>query len=105
MQISDEEIIHIAKLARLKITDDELNEYKKNLQEIVDFADTINSVNTDDVGEMISVNENYNVFRKDEIRLSLQREDLLKNAPSQDEGMFRIPKVINQITEGLKGEF
>lgn len=95
MQISDEEIIHIAKLARLKITDDELNEYKKNLQEIVDFADTINSVNTDDVGEMISVNENYNVFRKDEIRLSLQREDLLKNAPSQDEGMFRIPKVIN----------
>lgn len=95
MQISDEEIIHIAKLARLKITDDELNEYKKNLQEIVDFADTINSVNTDDVGEMISVNENYNVFRKDEIRPSLQREDLLKNAPSQDEGMFRIPKVIN----------
>ena len=95
MQISDDEIIHIAKLARLKITDDELNEYKKNLQEIVDFADTINSVNTDDVGEMISVNENYNVFRKDEIRPSFQREDLLKNAPSQDEGMFRIPKVIN----------
>ena len=95
MQISDDEIIHIAKLARLKITDDELNEYKKNLQEIVDFADTINSVNTDDVGEMISVNENYNVFRKDEIRPSLKREELLKNAPSQDEGMFRIPKVIN----------
>ena len=95
MQISDEGIIHIAKLARLKITDDELNEYKKNLQEIVDFADTINSVNTDDVGEMISVNENYNVFRKDEIRPSFQREELLKNAPSQDEGMFRIPKVIN----------
>ena len=104
MQISDDEIIHIAKLARLKITDDELNEYKKNLQEIVDFADTINSVNTDDVGEMISVNENYNVFRKDEIRPSLKREELLKNAPSQDEGMFRIPKVINQITRGTKGE-
>ena len=95
MQISDDEIIHIAKLARLKITDNQLNEYKKNLQEIVDFADTINSVNTDDVGEMISVNENYNVFRKDEIRPSLKREELLKNAPSQDEGMFRIPKVIN----------
>ena len=95
MQISDDEIIHIAKLARLKITDNQLNEYKKNLQEIVDFADTINSVNTDDVGEMISVNENYNVFRKDEIIPSLKREELLKNAPSQDEGMFRIPKVIN----------
>ena len=67
MQIEDKDVLHIAKLARLKLADNELESYKKNLQEILDFADTINHVNTDDIGETIGINENYNVFRKDEI--------------------------------------
>lgn len=96
MQISDNEVLHIAKLARLKLADNEIQDYKKNLQEILDFADTINHVDTDNIGETIGVNENYNIFRKDEIkREDSDKEELLSNAPSQDEGMFRIPKVIN----------
>ncbi len=95
MQIEDKDVLHIAKLARLKLADNELENYKKNLQEILDFADTINHVNTDDIGETIGINENYNVFRKDEIVQDSDKDELLANAPSQDEGMFRIPKVIN----------
>lgn len=95
MQIEDKDVLHIAKLARLKLADNELENYKKNLQEILDFADTINHVNTDDIGETIGINENYNVFRKDEIIQNSNKDELLANAPSQDEGMFRIPKVIN----------
>ncbi len=95
MQITDEEVLHIAKLARLKLEDNEIQNYKKNLQEILDFADTINHVNTDNIGETIGINENYNVFRKDEVHQESNSEELLQNAPSQDEGMFRIPKVIN----------
>ncbi len=95
MQIEDKDVLHIAKLARLKLADNELENYKKNLQEILDFADTINHVNTDDIGETIGINENYNVFRKDEIVQNSDKDELLANAPSQDEGMFRIPKVIN----------
>ena len=95
MQIEDKDFLHIAKLARLKLADNELENYKKNLQEILDFADTINHVNTDDIGETIGINENYNVFRKDEIKQENNKDELLSNAPSQDEGMFRIPKVIN----------
>ncbi len=95
MQITDEEVLHIAKLARLKLEDNEIQNYKKNLQEILDFADTINHVNTENIGETIGINENYNVLRKDEIRQESNSEELLQNAPSQDEGMFRIPKVIN----------
>ncbi len=95
MQIEDKDVLHIAKLARLKLADNELESYKKNLQEILDFADTINHVNTDDIGETIGINENYNVFRKDEIVQDSDKDELLANAPSQDEGMFRIPKVIN----------
>lgn len=95
MQIEDKDVLHIAKLARLKLADNELENYKKNLQEILDFADTINHVNTDDIGETIGINENYNVFRKDEIKQESNKDELLSNALSQDEGMFRIPKVIN----------
>ena len=95
MQIEDKDVLHIAKLARLKLADNELENYKKNLQEILDFADTINHVNKDDIGETIGINENYNVFRKDEIKQESNKDELLSNAPSQDEGMFRIPKVIN----------
>ena len=95
MQIEDKDVLHIAKLARLKLADNELENYKKNLQEILDFADTINHVNTDDIGETIGINENYNVFRKDEIKVFDNHEALLQNAPEQERGMFKIPKVIN----------
>ncbi len=95
MQISDEEVLHIAKLARINLSDDEIQDYKNNLEEILDFANTINQVNTDNIGETIGINENYNVFRKDEIIQESNKEELLSNAPSQDDGMFRIPKVIN----------
>ena len=95
MQIEDKDVLHIAKLARLKLADNELENYKKNLQEILDFADTINHVNTDDIGETIGINENYNVFRKDEIKIFEDNQGLLQNAPTQDQNMFKIPKVIN----------
>lgn len=94
MQISDEEVLHIANLARIKLNENEIQDYKKNLEEILDFANTINQVDTENVGETIGINENYNVFRKDEIVQENNKEELLFNAPSQDDGMFRIPKVI-----------
>ena len=59
------------------------------------FRSMINSVNTDEVNETIGANENYNVFRKDEIVQTVDKESLLQNAPSQEDGMFQIPKVIN----------
>ncbi|MCI8309052.1 MAG: Asp-tRNA(Asn)/Glu-tRNA(Gln) amidotransferase subunit GatC [Clostridia bacterium] len=95
MSISKEEIIHIAKLASLNLSEEEIERYTKDMQEILEFANTVNNVSTDDVNETIGANGLYNVFRKDEIKQIIEKEELLKNAPSQDEGMFRIPKVIN----------
>ena len=95
MSISKEEIIHIAKLASLNLSDEEIEKYTNDMQEILEFANTVNNVNTDNVEETIGSNGAYNVFRKDEIRQTVTKEELLNNAPSQDEGMFRIPKVIN----------
>ena len=95
MAINKEEVIHIAKLADLNLSESEIEKYTKDMQEILEFANLINSVNTDGMNETIAANEKSNVFRKDEVVNFGNRESLLQNAPSQDEGMFRIPKVIN----------
>lgn len=93
MKISREEIIHIAKLANLNLTEAEIDKYTTDMEDILNFANTVNNVDTDGVDETIGT-DSYNVFRKDEIVEPVERETLLQNAPSQDEGMFRIPKVI-----------
>ena len=95
MAISKEEIIHIAKLASLNLSEEEIEKYTGDMQEILEFANIINNVNTEGMNETVVANEKCNVLRKDEVKNFENRELLLSNAPSQDEGMFRIPKVIN----------
>lgn len=94
MVISKEEIIHIAKLANLNLTEEEIAMYAENMTDILGFAEVVNSLDTDNIKETIGINGEYNVFRKDEVKQDVSKDELLKNAPSQDEGMFRIPKVI-----------
>ncbi|MBO5349059.1 MAG: Asp-tRNA(Asn)/Glu-tRNA(Gln) amidotransferase subunit GatC [Clostridia bacterium] len=94
MQVSREEILHIANLANLKLQDEELDTYLVHLQDILNFAEKVNNAPTDGLGETIGANDKYNVFRKDEIVQFGDREALLQNAPEQERGMFKIPKVI-----------
>ncbi len=94
MQIRKEEIIHIAKLANLNLTEEEIEKYTNDMQDILAFANTINQVDTEGVDEKASLEEKYNVFRKDDVKVFKDRDDLLQNAPAQEDGMFRIPKVI-----------
>ena len=95
MEISREEIQHIAKLACLKINDDEIDKYIENLQDILNFANVVNNAPVENLSETIGANDNFNVFRKDEIKFFEDSELLLKNAPEQERNMFKIPKVIN----------
>ena len=94
MVISKEEVVHIAKLSDINLTEKEIEMYQKDMQDILAMANQINEVKTDDIVETVGINGRYNVFRKDEVKSSMKKEELLKNAPSQEEGMFRIPKVI-----------
>ena len=94
MVVSKDEILHIAKLADLNIKEDEIDEYAKNLQDILNFVDILNNVDTENVEESIGIANNTNVFRKDEIKVFEDREALLQNAPEQEDNMFKIPKVI-----------
>jgi len=95
MNVSKEELLHIADLSDLIIEENEVDEYLKNLQEILEFANAINSVQTDDLDITIGANEAKNVFRKDEVKEFDNIEGLLQNAPSLEQHMFKIPKVVN----------
>lgn len=94
MDINKAEIMRIAKLADLKIKDNEVDEYAKNLEDILNFTKILDKVNIDDAEESIAVVNNQNVFRKDEVKTFENLESLLENAPDKENNMFKIPKVI-----------
>ena len=97
MKVSKEEILHIAKLADLEIKEEEIEKYALNLhlQDILNFANTVNNAPVDGLDVTIGANEKKNVFRKDEVKIFKDNGALLQNAPSEEQHMFKIPKVIN----------
>ena len=95
MQVSKEEILHIANLAQLTLEENEIDKYMENLQDILDFANIVNNAPVEGLDVTIGANEAKNVFRKDEVKKFENVEALLQNAPEQDRHMFKIPKVLN----------
>ena len=94
MQVSKEEILHIANLARLNLEENEIEKYIENLEDILNFANIVNNAPIDGLDITIGANEAKNVFRKDEIEVFEDNSSLLQNAPTQEQNMFKIPKVI-----------
>ena len=95
MQVSKEELLHIAKLADLELEENEVDKYLANLDDILNFANIVNNAPVDGLDITIGANEAKNIFRKDEIKIFKDNEALLQNAPSKEQNMFKIPKVIN----------
>jgi len=94
MSISREEIKHIANLSRIIVSDSELDKYAETLSNIVDMANEISKLNTDDVKPTAHILESVNVFRKDEVKPSFSREKILENAPTKESGCISLPKVV-----------
>lgn len=94
MNISTEEVKHIANLSMLNLSDVEIDEYRKNMQEIVEFATQINEVDTDKVNAQEFILDKVNAFRKDEVKESFDRELLLKNAPSSNGDAYSLPNMM-----------
>lgn len=94
MKVSEEEVRHIAALARLKFTDEEVTKYTKDLAGIVEFAEQLNEVDVTDIKPTAHILDIHNVFRKDDMRDSYNREKLLQNAPTKVAGCISVPKVV-----------
>lgn len=94
MKISKEELLHIAKLSDLEIKENEIEEYLKNLEDILNYTETIDKIDVSKLDETIGATEDYNVFRKDELKQFDNIEKMMENAPEIDRNMFKIPKVL-----------
>jgi aspartyl-tRNA(Asn)/glutamyl-tRNA(Gln) amidotransferase subunit C len=94
MKISREEVLHVAKLARLELGPDEIEKLATQLSAILDYVEQLGELELDDVEPMAHVHDVVNAFREDEPRPSLPNEAVLRNAPQSEDGCFKVPKVI-----------
>lgn len=92
--ISREQVEHVAKLARLNLTEEETVKYTSQLNAILHFVEKLNDLDTEGIEPTSHVMEVYNVMREDENRPSIEREEALRNAPDQEEGHFKVPAVM-----------
>lgn len=94
--ISRAEVAHLARLARLAVTDDELQTFADQLDIIIGAVARVGEVAADDVPPTTHAVPVVNVLRPDEVRPSLRREDVLAGAPAAEGGRFRVPRILDE---------
>ncbi|PIR32603.1 MAG: Asp-tRNA(Asn)/Glu-tRNA(Gln) amidotransferase GatCAB subunit C [Alphaproteobacteria bacterium CG11_big_fil_rev_8_21_14_0_20_44_7] len=96
MKIDEDTVTKIAKLARIKVADDEKAHYAKELTAILDWAEQLQELNTDDTPMMTSVAYNTLPMREDNVSDGGYTKEILSNAPQSDFDCFVVPKVVDQ---------
>ena len=91
MAISRDEVVHVAKLARLALTEDELDRFAAQLGAILDAVGKVGELDLEDVPPTSHPLDLANVWRADEPRPSLALDDALANAPDREDAYFRVP--------------
>ena len=90
--ISDETIEYVGILAKLELSEEERKQAKKDMGSMLDYIDKLGELDTTGVEPMSHVFPVQNVFREDVVTNGDMREDILKNAPGEKDGMFIVPK-------------
>ncbi|MGC4378582.1 Asp-tRNA(Asn)/Glu-tRNA(Gln) amidotransferase subunit GatC [Fictibacillus sp. Mic-4] len=93
-RISEEQVKHVAHLARLAVSEEEVKMFTEQLDAIIGFAEELNELDTDNVELTTHVLDLKNVLREDVVKDSVSREEALKNAPDQKDGQFKVPNVL-----------
>jgi aspartyl-tRNA(Asn)/glutamyl-tRNA(Gln) amidotransferase subunit C len=94
MKITKEQVEHVAKLARLSITEQEKAIFSDQLSAILTHVDQLNELDTSKVEPTSHVISMQNVFREDRVKSCLSREEALSGAPDAAEEFFQVPKII-----------
>jgi aspartyl/glutamyl-tRNA(Asn/Gln) amidotransferase C subunit len=94
--ITRDEVLQIAKLAQLKLTEEEIALFQEQLGSILEYFRQIEKLDTEHVAPMKHVLDVHTVLRPDEPRPSVSPEEALKNAPRRQENYFVVPKVVEK---------
>ena len=93
--LSKENVLNIAKLARLELTETDVEKYQKDLSEILSLAEEMNSCDTQNIEVMTHPMDAVLRFREDEVTEQNKRSDLQEIAPNSQQGLYLVPKVID----------
>ncbi|NLW91624.1 MAG: Asp-tRNA(Asn)/Glu-tRNA(Gln) amidotransferase subunit GatC [Syntrophomonadaceae bacterium] len=94
MALTIKEVEHVAMLARLSLSQQEKETFAVQLGTILEYASTINQLNTDGVEPLDHILPVFNVFREDQVEPSAPREEILSNGPLIEDGQYRVPKIL-----------
>jgi len=94
MAVTKKDVEKIAELAKLKFSNEELENFTPQMNEILSYMDKLNELDTENVKPLSHPVEQINVFRDDELKSSISTEEALKNSPDKTDTHFKVPKVI-----------
>ena len=94
MRLTTQEVVHIAELAKLKLSDSEIEQYREQLSAILEYAAMLQKLDTSEIPPTTSVLPERSVLRADIIQEPLTPETVLSNAPEQKEQQFKVPFVM-----------
>lgn len=95
-KISEQEVRKIAELSRLSLSSDELKKRTEDMNNIINYMDTLNEIDTDNVKELYNVNDMSNSLRDDTFEQSLEKKDVLKNSPSSNDDYIEVPLTVKK---------
>lgn len=93
-RISRDEVAHVANLARLALTDAELDRFTEQLGAVLDHAEDVEALDLHDVAPMAHPIPMVNVFRVDEVGPCLDRDEVMASAPAAENGQFAVPPIL-----------
>ncbi|RDW18975.1 Asp-tRNA(Asn)/Glu-tRNA(Gln) amidotransferase subunit GatC [Oceanobacillus chungangensis] len=93
-EITKAQVEHVAHLARLAVTDEEVEHLAKDLRAIIDYAEQLNELDTEGIEPTTHVLDLKNIMRKDESKEWITQGDALRNAPDHKDGQFRVPSIM-----------
>ena len=94
MKVETGEVDHVARLARLKLSEEEKGLFTDQMNAILDYMEKLNELDTGEIEPTFHVVSHQNVMREDEIKESQPQEAALENAPDKAQECFRVPKII-----------
>ena len=100
MAITANEVKHVASLAKLEFTDEELQKFTGQMDEIINMVEQLGEVDTTDVPVTSTVTEEVNVMREDVAVKGTDRTLLMKNVPEEKDGLIKVPAIIDESEDG-----
>lgn len=93
--ISKEEIKHMAELSKIDFSEEELDNFTKELSNILEYVNQLQEIDIEGVEPTYDVSSKIQLLREDNIKESLPREEVLKNTPEKQYGYFKLPRIMD----------